>query len=136
MSDKRLSEASIQDLQLELLRRTQFNEFFGDRVAASLERHRNLWRSAMLMRLGVERNRDEFPAMSLIALRDLPSNRWNSDLLVILCESLEKAEQLKEAAESEDWDADDYSFTDGDELSGAIGLYPADDMVVLSAWWD
>jgi hypothetical protein len=48
-----LRDASVQDIQLELLRRTRFNALDGEKVCASLLRHRHLWRAALLDRPGV-----------------------------------------------------------------------------------
>ena len=38
----------MQEIQLELLRRTSFNALDGERVADSLVRHRDLWLSPFL----------------------------------------------------------------------------------------
>ncbi len=48
-----LREASVQDIQVELLRRTRFNDMHGEKVCASLLRHRHLWLAALLDRPGV-----------------------------------------------------------------------------------
>jgi hypothetical protein len=37
-----LREASVQDIQLELLRRTRSNDMYGEKVCASLLKHRYL----------------------------------------------------------------------------------------------
>jgi len=37
-----LRQASVQDIQLELLRRTSFNALDGEKVCASLVKHRHL----------------------------------------------------------------------------------------------
>ena len=36
-------DASVQDIQLELIRRTTFNAMNGERIVASLLAHRDLW---------------------------------------------------------------------------------------------
>ena len=43
-----LRDATVQDIQLELLRRTQFDAIDGERVFASLLRHRDLWLAVLL----------------------------------------------------------------------------------------
>jgi hypothetical protein len=48
-----LREATVQEIQLELLRRTCFNALDGERVRASLLKHRDLWLAALLDRPGV-----------------------------------------------------------------------------------
>jgi len=47
-----LRDASVQDIQLELIRRTSFNAMRGERVVASLLRHRDLWKAVLLDRQG------------------------------------------------------------------------------------
>ena len=43
-----LSEASLQEIQLELIRRHRHNAFDGERVVESLLRHRGLWSAALM----------------------------------------------------------------------------------------
>jgi hypothetical protein len=43
-----LIDATVQEIQLELIRRTKFNAFDGERVMASLLRHRELWMAVLL----------------------------------------------------------------------------------------
>jgi len=38
-----LTQASVQGIQLELIRRRRSNSFDGQRVVATLRRHRKLW---------------------------------------------------------------------------------------------
>lgn len=137
-SDPRLSEASVQDIQLELIRRASFNEFDGPKVAESLLRHRDKWKAAWMTRIGLphDDHRDWYPAMSLIPLRDLAGNHWNVDTLVILTADIERARELAEVAKSEDWQADDVHVEEHEEeISSALGCYPARSWI-LSLWWD
>jgi hypothetical protein len=83
-----LGEATAQDIQLELIRRWQFNAFDGERVAAKLLEHRDLWESVMMDRLALSGFGD-LPAMGLIKLRDLPYNEWNVDTLYMLAPELQ-----------------------------------------------
>ena len=48
-----LGDATVQEIQLELIRRTRFNAFDGERVTASLIRHRELWMAVLLDRQGL-----------------------------------------------------------------------------------
>ena len=64
---------SFQDLQLEIIRRTSFNELDGEKIHAELLAHRDLWKSALIDRLN-----------SLTKLRDLHLDIWNADTLFIL----------------------------------------------------
>src|SRR5436305_1571424 len=45
-----LRDATVQEIQLELIRRTRFNAFDGERVLASLLEHRDLWLAVLLDR--------------------------------------------------------------------------------------
>jgi hypothetical protein len=46
-----LREATVQEIQLELIRRTRFNAFDGERIYASLRKHRAHWQAAQLARI-------------------------------------------------------------------------------------
>jgi hypothetical protein len=46
-------DATVQGIQFELIRRTKFNAFDGERVEGSLLRHRELWMAVLLDRQGV-----------------------------------------------------------------------------------
>jgi len=48
-----LRDASVQEIQLELLRRSCWNALDGERVHASLMKHRDLWLAVLLDRPGV-----------------------------------------------------------------------------------
>src|SRR5215471_17883930 len=87
-----LRDASVQEIQLELLRRTKFNAFDRERVYASLMAHRDLWLAVLLDRPGVANYAEPgLPLMSgLIKLRDLPDNIWNADTLYILTRRMSK----------------------------------------------
>ena len=136
--DLQLSEATVQQLQLELIRRVRFNECDGQKIAESLERHSHLWLAATMQRMGLEHqeHRDWIPAMSLIALRDLRGERWNVDMLFVLTRNVEDALALQEVAKLEDWDADELLVqNDEDELGWALGRHPCP-YRMLTAWWD
>ena len=105
----RIADASIQQTQLELIRRRRFNEFDGPKVAESLLRNRDLWLAAYMDRFGAPHEEciEWFPAFSLIKLRDLVRDQWNVDSLVVLTESVDQARQLLEAAKTDDWRANE-----------------------------
>jgi hypothetical protein len=133
-----LADASVQQIQLELIRRRRFNDFDGPKVADSLLRHRDLWLAAHMDRFGVphEEHPEWFPAFSLIKLRDLAGDRWNVDSLVVLTENVDRARQLAEIAKAEDWQADQLLVQENrDEIELALGMAPCE-FGVLSAWWD
>jgi cytosine/adenosine deaminase-related metal-dependent hydrolase len=132
-----LRDASVQDIQLELLRRTKFNEMTGERVVATLLRHRDLWMAVLLDRQGTP-NFDQPGFLlnaGLIKLRDLPKNIWNADTLFILTQTHEQARELARLAEAEDWFAEVHVYENQREIDGATGTGRRG-YGLLSAWWD
>ena len=129
-----LTEASVQEIQLELIRRHQYNAFDGRKIAASLRCHRSLWEAVLMDRPGFM-NRDGMSFSGLIKLRDLSSNFWNVDYLFILTETLQQAHELQRIAEQEEWLADTVSITeDENQRSNALGTsHPG---FVITFWWD
>jgi hypothetical protein len=128
-----LAEATVQEIQLELIRRTRFNAFDGQRVLDALMRHRELWRAVILDRVGLQGAVDLSRA-GLIKLRDLPHNHWNADTLIIMTSGPEAARQLERAIEEEDWGGMVMLHEDCEELSMALGgkaEYP-----LIRVWWD
>src|SRR5205823_8793139 len=81
-----LRDASVQEIQLELLRRASVDALDGERVCASLLRHRHLWLAALVDRPGLPNYAEpgDLLLTGLIKLRDLPDNFWNVDTLYIL----------------------------------------------------
>src|SRR5438105_8918853 len=97
MNESRLlRDASVQEIQLELLRRARFNALDGERVCASLRRHRSLWSAALLDRLGVPNYAAPGGPLTsgLIKLRDLHHDLWNADTLFVLTPTRRAAAQL------------------------------------------
>ena len=72
-----LRDATVQEIQLELLRRSSFNAMDGERIADSLLRRRDLWLSFLLDRPGLANYAEpsRLPMMGLIKLRDLRFRR-------------------------------------------------------------
>jgi hypothetical protein len=132
-----LREASVQDIQLELLRRTSFNALNGERVHASLLKHRDLWLAVLLDRPGVpDYTEPDLLLMSgLIKLRDLPKNIWNADTLFILTRTRALARQLARIAEEEDWAGEVRLYEDQKEIDRALGTGRRE-YGLLSVWWD
>src|SRR5438105_64058 len=97
-----LTEATVQEIQLELIRRTQFNAFDGERIVAALKTHCDLWTAVLMERLGLSQS-GRLPPAGLIKLRDLAGNYWNVDTLYILCPDTPRARRLGDIAETEDW---------------------------------
>jgi hypothetical protein len=129
-------EASVQDIQLELLRRSCWNALDGERVYASLMQHRALWLAALLDRPGVANYAG--PGLlfmgGMIKLRDLPDNFWNADTLYILTETPAQALELARIIEEEDWGGEVVVYKDREEIGRALGT--SEEYGLLSVWWD
>lgn len=134
LKSKRISEATIQDIQLELIRRRRFRALDGERVADALLRHRDLWEAVMMDRIAVS-NPGFLPALGLVKLRDLLYNEWNVDTLYILTPSKDNAERLAKIIKTEDWGGLVDVHADSEEVDIALGGAQAGQAVV-SIWWD
>jgi hypothetical protein len=132
-----LRDASVQEIQLELLRRTRFNALDGERVCASLLKHRDLWLAALLDRPGVAdyTQPGRLLIAGLIKLRDLPDNIWNVDTLFLLTPTHREADELARIAEEEDWGGEVRVYRDQAEIDRALGT-GRDDYGLVSVWWD
>jgi hypothetical protein len=134
MTPRLLTEATVQEIQLELIRRTQFKAFDGERVVAALEKHRDLWEAVLMDRFGIS-DPGGLPRAGPIKLRDLSQNYWNVDTLYILCPDAARARQLGELAETEGWGELVTVHEERDEVDGALGGGRRAQAVV-SIWWD
>lgn len=133
-----LRDASVQAIQLELIRRTRFNAMEGERVVASLLRHRDLWLATLLDRPGLPDYSEPRLLLTsgLIKLRDLPDNIWNADTLFVLTRTRDQARRLAAIIEEEDWGADDvHVCEDQQEIERALGSGRRE-FGLLSVWWD
>lgn len=130
VSSKTLAEATVQEIQLELIRRTQHNFFHGEKVVNDLLAHREWWEAVLMDTCNLPQN---IPGGSLIKLRDLKLNLWNVDTLYILAPDEKSARQL--AGLGKVWQADSvtiYDEKDTDRLLGGGGMGRR--LVVM--WWD
>jgi len=132
-----LRDASVQDLQLELIRRTRFNALDGERVYSSLLRHRHLWLAALLDRPGVPNYASPSLLLTagLIKLRDLPDNLWNADTLFVLTPTARAVGQLAKIAGEEDWGGEVQIHSDQEDIDSALGS-GRQGFGLLSVWWD
>ena len=132
-----LRDASVQDIQLELLRRTTFNALNGEVVHASLLKHRHLWLAALLDRPGVPNYMEPgfLLTAGLIKLRDLPDNFWNSDTLFILTRTRAQAREFAEIIQAEDWGGEVQVHERQEETDRALGT-GRQEYGLLSVWWD
>lgn len=131
---KPLAEATVQEIQLELIRRTSFNAFNGERVVKWLLAHRELWEAVYMDRLALMRVR-RVPAAGLIKLRDLPDNYWNVDTLYILAPNADVARQMAVAIETEDWGGLVRVLDEREEVDDAMGG-AEENVAIVSVWWD
>lgn len=137
MPSPSLQKASIHDIQLELIRRTQHNALDGERVYKSLLKHRALWEAVLLDRQGVPNYRKPggLQLTGLVKLRDLSHNLWNVDTLFVLTVSPAAARELAEIAKREGWGGEVQVHDDRDEADNALGG-GRPDCGLLSIWWD
>jgi len=129
-----LHAASVQDIQLELIRRRAFHAFDGELVAELLLQHRNLWESVMMERVAVS-NPGRLPTLGLIKLRDLSRNDWNVDTLYVLTPNREAAHDLADIVRARRWGCLVDIRDDPDEVDSALGGGEPGQAVV-SIWWD
>ncbi len=133
-----LREATVQEIQLELIRRTKFNAFDGERIYASLMKHREYWQAVLLDRPGLANYQKprHLLMMGLIKLRDLDENVWNADHLFILTPKREQAVQLARIIEEEDWGGEKpIVYDDQEEIDSSLGV-GRQECGLLSIWWD
>jgi hypothetical protein len=132
-----LRDATVQEIQLELLRRTTFNALDGEQVVASLLRHRELWLAVLLDRPGVANYAK--PSLLLISglikLRDLPDNLWNADTLFVLTPTHAAARELARIAEEEEWAGEVCGYENQAEIDRALGI-GRHEYGLMSVWWD
>jgi hypothetical protein len=132
-----LRTASVQDIQLELLRRTRFNDLDGERVVASLLKHHDLWLAVLLDRPGIPNYAEQHLLLTsgLIKLRDLRDNIWNADTLFILTRTREQARQIGRIVEEEEWGGSVQLHEDQEEIDRALGT-GRKEYGLVSVWWD
>lgn len=132
-----LRNATVQEIQLELIRRTRFNAFDGERIYAGLIKHRAYWQAVLLDRPGVPNYQKpgHLPMLGLIKLRDLDDDFWNADHLFILTAKREHAAHLARTIEEEDWGGEKPILYDQDDIDSALGI-GRQECGLLSIWWD
>lgn len=130
-SEKSLAEMTVQDIYLELIRRTQFNEFDGEKVYGSLMLHRDLWQAVIMesaFGAGME------PA-GLMKLRDISQDFWHVDTLYILTADSATAHKFVEIIEAEGWAEEITIYDDEEDVQEAFGDSGAQG-AIISIWWD
>lgn len=138
MNDQQLlRDATVQDIQLELIRRARFNEFNGERICELLNKYRGYWQAVLLDRPGVP-NYDQpgqLLMLGLIKLRDLAYNGWNADTLYVLTHTPEQARELAKVFEESMPGAMPQVHEDTTETGMALGM-GRHEYGLLTVWWD
>lgn len=125
-----LAAATVQELHLELMRRTQHNNFDGEQVLADLLAQRANWRAVLFDAYGLVGG--SFIG-NLVKLRDLADDIYNVDTLYILAVDESAAQRL--AAFAEPWLADSVEVYSQEETDGLLGGCD-DDLCLVTMWWD
>jgi hypothetical protein len=125
-----LTTATVQDIHLELIRRSEHNAFHGERILADLLAHRQDWQAVLFDTYGLATDRG-LPAR-LLKLRDMPYNDYNADTLYILAVHAEAAQRLTALAES--WGAEPRIYGQED-TERALGTSCTNERLV-QMWWD
>jgi hypothetical protein len=125
-----LATATVQDIHLELIRRSEHNAFHGERVLADLLAHRQDWQAVLFDTYGLATDRG-LPAR-LLKLRDMASNDYNADTLYILAVHEEAAQRLAALAES--WGGEPYIYSQED-TERVLGTSRTNGRLV-QMWWD
>jgi hypothetical protein len=118
---KQISEA--QQIQLDIIAKTNFNFFNGRKIAVWLKENHKMWRAVLL-------------PLNLISLRDMDDGHWHADTLYIYPEDgwgFKLEEMMKEQ-----FGADETSWIGGDSAVAMLGTTEVADKsyVILQAWWD
>jgi hypothetical protein len=125
-----LATATVQDIHLELIRRSEHNAFHGDRVLADLLAQRQDWQAVLFDTYGLATDRG-LPAR-LLKLRDMAYNDYNADTLYILAVHAEAAQRL--AALAEFWGGESHIYSQED-TERALGTSGTNERLV-QMWWD
>jgi hypothetical protein len=123
-----LAAASVQEIHLELIRRSQHNNFDGEQVCADLLAHRGDWQAVLF-----DTNALTGGGGGLIKLRDLADNFYNVDTLYIL--AVDEAAGQRLAALAEPWLADNVVIHEQDETDDHLGGCD-DNGRLVAMWWD
>ena len=133
-----LAAASVQELHLELLRRSQHNNFDGEQVCADLLAHRGDWQAVVFDTNALTGGGG---LSGLIKLRDLADDYYKVDTLYIL--AIDEAAAQRLAALAEPWLADDvqlYNQRDTNHHLGGCDDNPSASsgrrLRLVTMWWD
>jgi hypothetical protein len=125
-----LATATVQDIHLELIRRSEHNAFHGDRVLEDLLIHRQDWQAVLFDTYGLATDRG-LPTR-LLKLRDMPYNDYNADTLYIL--AIDEAAAHRLATLAELWGGEPHIYSQA-ETERALGTSCVTECLV-QIWWD
>lgn len=125
-----LTSATVQELHLELIRRSRHNAFDGERVVTDLLAQRDAWQAVLFDTYDLALSGR---TSSLIKLRDLARNIYNVDTLYILAVDEPAARRL--AAFAEPWLADEVQIYSWEETNNLLGGCD-DGLRLVTMWWD
>jgi hypothetical protein len=115
--------SDAQQVQLDIIERTNFNSFDGQKISRLLKENRDLWRAVLM-------------PLDLISLRDMPDGTWHADTLYIF---VDDGCQFKlEELVREQFEADEIQWIGGSEAEDILGTTELEDRssVILLIWWD
>lgn len=125
-----VAAATVQDIQLELIRRSRHNSFDGEQVCTDLLARRADWQAVLFDTLALTEGRE---LSGLIKLRDLAEDIYNVDTLYVLASDEAAAGRLAACAET--WLADEVWVYDQECTEDCLGgCDQALRLVVM--WWD
>ena len=121
LPEKRISES--QEIQLEIIAKTNFNLFKGKEIAKWLRENHKMWGAVLL-------------PLNFISLRDMDDGHWHADTLYIYFEDgwgFELEEIMREQ-----FHADETRMIGGETAGDMLADSEVDDKpyVILEAWWD
>jgi hypothetical protein len=132
----------IQELQLELMKLSSFNNFNGEQVVKDLIENKNKWIGCIWGR---------FVFFDLLPLRDISQGIWNTDTLYILTQK-ENIKFFEEKAK--EWQADEFGWVEeiknekGNTKYIFHGIFEGNEkfyirfgsclgeLIVIRIWWD
>ncbi|MCI0550796.1 MAG: hypothetical protein L0287_07570 [Anaerolineae bacterium] len=119
--EKTISDA--QQIQLDIIAKTNFNFFNGRKIAELLKENHKMWRSVLM-------------PLDFISLRDMQDGRWHADTLYIYPEDSYQF-QLEELVR-EQFNADEIQWIGGSDAEDMLGTTELEDKsyVILQVWWD
>lgn len=116
-----LKKASEEEIQLELIRRQNWNEFYGQAIYDDLVWNHDLWNGILMV-----------SSIPLTTLRDMPDNYWNVDTLYIWAKDEASVEDIMELGWQ--WKADARYLLTAEEASELMGS--SEKYFVIRMWWD